>query len=155
MKSMKNQHGFTIIELVVTMIVVAILVSVAAPSFTNLIKNNRLTTQANDFLSSITFARSEAIKRGDNVVITSKSGTGDWSGGWTITVGATTLRDNQALKANSTLTSLNFSSFTYASDGLIDNPDTLNLCDDRSGETGRQIDISPAGRASISDVVCP
>jgi prepilin-type N-terminal cleavage/methylation domain-containing protein len=55
--------GFTLVELIVTITIVGILAALAAPAITTLIANQRLSSQANDLLSDLTFSRSEAIKR--------------------------------------------------------------------------------------------
>lgn len=61
--------GFTIIELIVTMSVFAILVALAAPSFTSVINSNRLTGNANELLTTLQSARMEAVRRNARVVI--------------------------------------------------------------------------------------
>jgi type IV fimbrial biogenesis protein FimT len=61
--------GFTLIELMVTLAVAAILVAMAAPSFRTLLASNRLSTQTNELVGAITFTRSEAVKRGRNVTL--------------------------------------------------------------------------------------
>lgn len=68
--------GFTLIELVVTLVVAAVIVAWGLPSFKNLIISNRLVSQTNDLIGSLNLARSEAIKRGSTVsVCKSKNGT--------------------------------------------------------------------------------
>lgn len=54
--------GFTLVELMVTLAVAAILLTVGVPSFRQLIISNRLTAAANDMVVAINVARSEAIK---------------------------------------------------------------------------------------------
>lgn len=68
---MKKNHenGFTLIELMVTVAVSAIVLSVAVPGFQDLIRNNRLATQANQLVTALNLARSEAIKRGVRVTV--------------------------------------------------------------------------------------
>jgi type IV fimbrial biogenesis protein FimT len=68
MTKQKAITGFTIIELVVTMAIFAILVALAAPSFTSVINNNRLTGNANELLSTLQSARMEAVRRNSRVV---------------------------------------------------------------------------------------
>jgi len=55
--------GFTLIELVVTIAVVAVLVGLAVPSFTNTIKNSRLTNKTNDLVAAISLTRQSAVAR--------------------------------------------------------------------------------------------
>jgi type IV fimbrial biogenesis protein FimT len=57
-------RGVTLVELVVTMAVMAILVGLAAPSFTRLMASDRLSTQTNELVMSLNTAKSEAVKRG-------------------------------------------------------------------------------------------
>lgn len=87
-------NGFTLTELMVTLVVAGILIMVGVPSFRNIIQNARLSTQANDLLTDIAYARSEAIKRGQPVTLCRRSappsatcntaaGT-SWTNGWVI-----------------------------------------------------------------------
>ncbi|HQS02358.1 MAG: hypothetical protein B7Y07_08470 [Halothiobacillus sp. 24-54-40] len=59
----KRAQGFTIIELMITLTVAAILLAIAIPSFNYLTVSSKLTTTANDLVTAIGVARSEAIKR--------------------------------------------------------------------------------------------
>lgn len=77
-----SQHGFTAIELLVVVAIVAILAALAGPSFTPLIERWRVRDAAESLTSSMYFARSEAIKRGGGVAI---DATGGWSSGWKVT----------------------------------------------------------------------
>lgn len=59
MKAKLQKHaGFTLIELIITLSVASILLAIAAPSFTGMIKDNRLITQINDFSASLNLGRS-------------------------------------------------------------------------------------------------
>lgn len=67
---MQNRsHGFTIIELLVTLAIAALILGLAAPSFNEFRRNGRLTGTANDFLATVQIARTEAIKRQQPVSI--------------------------------------------------------------------------------------
>ena len=59
----KNQHGFTLVELLVGISILAILLSLAVPSFTEFLKNNRVSAQTNELLSLVNLAKSEAVRR--------------------------------------------------------------------------------------------
>jgi type IV fimbrial biogenesis protein FimT len=85
--------GFTLIETIMAVAIMAILITVAAPSFTAWIATVRITGQANDLFSDLLLARSEAVKRDVQVAIcASTNGTDcdgtDWSAGWVVIVDA-------------------------------------------------------------------
>src|SRR5882757_9276089 len=70
--ALRTATGFTFVELMVTLTVVAILAALAVPNMRPFIQNNRLTAASNDLLRSFQLARTEAIKRGQpnvNVVV--------------------------------------------------------------------------------------
>ena len=82
-----HTKGFTLIELLVTIAIAAIVTMVAIPNFTASIRNSRTTTYANEFLTSLNLARSEAIKRGVQVTMLRKGNTaGQWEAGWDVFV---------------------------------------------------------------------
>jgi type IV fimbrial biogenesis protein FimT len=89
-KNKKPISGFTLLELVITIAIAGILMAMAIPSFNAMMRNNRLTTYANEMVTSLNLARSEAIKRGVNVSVRklSAAGTGTyWSNsGWNVFV---------------------------------------------------------------------
>jgi type IV fimbrial biogenesis protein FimT len=88
--SYNKNKGFTLIELMVTIAIIAILLAIGLPSFTNTITRNKLETEANNLLRDFSFSRTEAIKQGQSVSIcpssngTSCSGGSDYGNGWII-----------------------------------------------------------------------
>ena len=89
--SMEKQKGFTLVELLITIVVISILLAAAVPSFMQAIKNNRVTGQATSFVISTQMARNEAIKRGASTTMCAAnadmdacSGSNDWSTGWIV-----------------------------------------------------------------------
>lgn len=79
--SIYRSDGFTTIELMVVVAILAILTALAAPSFRPLLERWRVRDAAESVTSTLYLARSEAIKRGGQVVIRPNSGT-DWGTGW-------------------------------------------------------------------------
>lgn len=72
----RSQQGFTLIELMVTVILVAILATIAIPTFTDLIRDNRVQAQAEELNSLLQYARSEAVirRRSVNVAVNMNDG---------------------------------------------------------------------------------
>jgi type IV fimbrial biogenesis protein FimT len=77
-----HHSGFSLIELLITLTLASIALFISVPSLQQHLNTNRLTTQANTFISSLYSTRSEAIKRNTRVTI-KKSGTG-WEDGWIV-----------------------------------------------------------------------
>ena len=77
-------RGFTLVELMVTVSVAAVLLAVGIPPFARLISNNRLATQTNEFVASLNAARSEAVRRGVGISLRTDSGGIDYTGGWKV-----------------------------------------------------------------------
>lgn len=90
-----SQHGFTLIELMVAIAILAILLAIGVPSFQSFIASSRLTTANNDFVGAMTLARSEAIRRGTRVTVCKSAdsatctNTGGWQQGWIVFVDTT------------------------------------------------------------------
>lgn len=78
-------RGFTLIELLVTIALAAILMAVAAPSFTSFQRNAELTSFANSMVAGINAARGEAMKRGRYAMVVPADDT-NWSSGWKVFV---------------------------------------------------------------------
>jgi type IV fimbrial biogenesis protein FimT len=166
-----TQTGFTLIELIMTIALLAILSTVAVSSFSTLIKNNRITTNTNDFMSALVLARSESLKRRSRTTVcrsvngTACATSGGWEQGWiiftdtdndaTVDTGETVLQVYSALDANSRLrgeTSV-AAYVSYIPTGITQlvggttQAGTLILCDDRGfGGRARAIIISATGR---------
>lgn len=94
----RMQRGFTLIEVMVVVAIIAVLAALAAPSFTPIIERWRVRDATESLQSALYYARSEAIKRGGNVVIrkedtgangcTLASGNASWDCGWFVFVNA-------------------------------------------------------------------
>jgi len=82
------EKGFSLVELVITLGLAALLMSLALPNFQSAINNSRMTGHYNSLTSALTFARSEAIKRASSVSVCAREtddvcGT-NWNNGWLV-----------------------------------------------------------------------
>lgn len=176
---MRSNSGFTLSELIVTLAVVAIALSVAVPSFQTQILNNRSIALGEDFASAINLVRSEAVKRAGRVSLCaskdSETCTGNWTEGFIAFVDTATT-DTDALpevglvlhvweKQDSNAV-INVSSgsdtpsfIRYTSLGTLarvtDQPlvivAQLKKC---KGKAARQINIGLSGLVSVNSVAC-
>jgi type IV fimbrial biogenesis protein FimT len=168
----RRTAGFTLMELMLTITVLAVLLGIAVPSFRETMERNRLIGANNDFVSALNYARSEALKRSNPVSLCSSTNgstcaaSTDWSRGW-IAFGDTNANGNldgaetllqawPATDTNFTLTSTTRTFVRYGSTGVSSGTETFNLL--KTGCTGnraRQIAISLTGRIRSAVVACP
>lgn len=162
--------GFTLVELMVTVSIASILLAVAVPSYQSIMRESRLTTQANELMTALHYARSEAIKRGMRITICKSadgaSCGGNWSNGWIVfsDAGATggtvdasdeVLRAFPGLKGSTLNTGSNFANWiSYLPNGRSQGSGnlpngTFNLCNQASG---RNINVNNAGRPRVEKV---
>lgn len=76
--------GFTLIELVITIAIVAILLAVALPNFHDFVIHSTVNSTANDLVGALNTARAEAVKRGRPVAVIANGG--NWNTGWQVVV---------------------------------------------------------------------
>jgi len=80
-----RSSGFTLIELMVTIAVAAVLLVIGAPSFVAFQRNSELTSATNSFVAALNAARGEAMKRGRQAVVVPRADN-NWATGWTVFV---------------------------------------------------------------------
>lgn len=73
--SVKNPKGFTLIELIITVVIAGIIVAIAAPNFNSFVRKSHIITTSNGLIASLNLARSESIKRNINVTLRRKGST--------------------------------------------------------------------------------
>jgi type IV fimbrial biogenesis protein FimT len=88
--TLNRQSGFTMVEMIMTVAVGSILLTIAIPSFRYVTNSNRIAAEINGLLGDLQFARSEAIKEGVSVSVcvssngTACAGTNTWQNGWIV-----------------------------------------------------------------------
>lgn len=159
--------GFTLVELMITISIASILLAVAVPSYQSIMRESRLTTQANELMTALHYARSEAVKRGVRVTLC-KSADGatcngdSWKDGWIIfsdanpagavDTGDEVLRVFPALKGSTLSTGSNLNEgISYLPNGRSQgvSNDTFYLCNQTSG---RNIVVNGSGRPRVEKV---
>jgi type IV fimbrial biogenesis protein FimT len=156
----------------ITLALVGIIVGLAAPSFATLIANSRLASTSNDVVGALNYARSEAVKTGRNVIVNPAAGS-NWANGISIwidrngdgsmdvppaTPDSEEIRRIPEAPGSVTVTASSsgaaVSNFVFTGAGNSSGAVTIQVCDDRSGESGREITITLGGRVRGEDFTC-
>jgi type IV fimbrial biogenesis protein FimT len=162
-KNLAHDSGFTLLELLITITIAAVLAGIAIPSFKSSISGNRLTTYTNDMVTALNLARSEAVKRGKRVVVRRIGA--DWQGGWRVfidennddaytTTGSnpdTQLRSYTSIPTAISLTgNTNFVDFVrYMPSGQTSADGIFVLCDSGAIAGAKMVIVNPVGRVQI------
>lgn len=173
---MRHIHGFTLVELIITLAIASILLTIAVPSFTSTIQSNRLVTDTNTLITAFNLARSEAIKRGVKSAICSGSESsgcgGSWDNGWIVFVDSdescaytagtdTLLRVYQGLESSTLEAKQDGNSkacTAFNSRGMNTTSEfgkelVFTLCSPSLGKT-KALSINPLGRVNKSEGTC-
>ena len=155
----RSQAGFTVVEAMVVVAIIGILAAFAAPAMNQLIRTQKVRSAAYDIFSDLSFARSEAINRGHDIMMSSVQGT-DWVGGWALrdlTTGEV-IRQQGALSSGITFVG-DAGSLTYDKNGRIQG--TINVrfniapTESAPDNQKRCVRVSPSGRPNSLTGVCP
>lgn len=170
---MRNTQGVTLIELLVTLSVAAILLGIAVPSLRDFLVTNRLSSASTELVGALSMARSEAIKRVTTVTVCKSANgvacttAGGWDQGWIVFVDGNTqgtidgvgAAADTPLRVGSPRSGLSISGganfpnwISYRSTGFSNgaalNNGTFSIC---IGTEGLDVVVSSTGRARIAD----
>ncbi|GAB4294706.1 MAG: Tfp pilus assembly protein FimT/FimU [Thiohalomonadaceae bacterium] len=174
-------QGHTLTELLAVLAITAVIMAIAAPSFATLLQNNRLTASLNALATTLHYARSEAIKRNQPIVIckgTSDTGCNNsrtWHAGWILfedNNGDKQWNDDEALlwsqaalPSGQTLEWNAFPSSNYTvyyPNGTASSNGTFVFCDNRGAVAAKALILAKTGRlrnsglsASGTALQCP
>ncbi|MDW3095894.1 MAG: GspH/FimT family pseudopilin [Gammaproteobacteria bacterium] len=165
----KHLAGFTIVELMLTIVVAAVILSIGVPSFQGLMERNQLTSSINEFISSLTLARSEAIRRNSPVALCASAdgencGGAGYEVGWIVYVNENSDGDRDAgeellwvhdsLPASLTLrgTGCCINNIPYLASGRVSGINgSVNLCKDNDLGKSKKITIITSGRVRLNE----
>lgn len=89
-KYRQNSSGFTLVELLVAMAVIAVVLVLGVPSIANMKRNSDLTTTTKDLVVALNLARAEAVRQGLDIDVNPLSG--NWNNGWRVEQAGTAIR---------------------------------------------------------------
>jgi type IV fimbrial biogenesis protein FimT len=170
MMNLHTNRGITLIELLIAITISAILTIAAAPGMTGVIKSNRMSSAANDFLAAMQFAKNQSIAQLTPVTLCKKNLAGDncttaggWEQGWIVfsdsdrnalvDSASDILLHHEALNASITFRGTsniaNALTYTPINNTSLVSLATMTLCDDRGFTSGRGIIVSITGNGSL------
>src|SRR5262245_932514 len=159
--------GFTLMELLVTLAIAALLFAIGVPTFRNASLGARLSAAANNLLGSVQLARSEAIKRNVEVTVCASSdgatcaASGGWEQGWIVFApGPILIQRQESLPAGFKLTQAGGTSpLTFEPIGISMGAAAFTACRNNPlGSQERVLTVRAAGTAQVTNTtagVCP
>jgi len=163
-------QGFTMLELLVAVAIAAVLFTIGVPMFRDVTLGSRLSAAANNLLSSVQLARSEAIKRNVNVTLCASSdgqscaASGGWEQGWITIIDPadpdTVVQYQQGLPPGFQMTQTGGTTdLVFQPIGIGATAAVVTVCRlDPPGSQERVVSVRPTGTANVSITttgVCP
>lgn len=172
---LSKQDGFSLLELLTTVGVLAIVASIGVPSMTSLVQSNRTVEYSTDFILTVRTARAEALNNVAQVTVcksldqVSCNNGASWHDGWIVFIDndenevrnlagtpETLIHAHKSLEGSSTLQSTAFANWiAFRPNGLAigstGNAGTFSLCNEAGAQYGRDINISRTGSSSVGE----
>jgi type IV fimbrial biogenesis protein FimT len=147
-------QGFTLLELMVTVAVLAVIAALAAPSLRQLLAAQRVRVTAYNIVADLVLARSEAVKRGENVTVTPASS--QWSNGWSVNVASTAEAiSGQGSVGSGVQFTASPASVTFDRNGRTSVVTVVRFALTDGGTHSRCISLDPSGRPKNASQECP
>jgi type IV fimbrial biogenesis protein FimT len=151
---MRTTRGFTLVEAITVLAIVAIMTGIGSASFVWLNQATSIRGAAYDLVADLDFARSEAVKRNDDVIVQPINA--DWRQGWQVVAGNQVLRSRDALGAQIGFASapgmLTFDGAGRASLATVRN---FEICPPQGASiAGRRVRIDPSGLSRSTKTAC-
>jgi len=151
--SIRPEGGFTTVEMMVVVLIVAILSMLAVPSMRDMIRNQRIKTASFDVFAGLVLARSEALKRNSSVTLAPNGG--DWTNGWVATDALTNVVARQDPFAAGSVAVAGPGSITFNASGRLAAGGDLTIsAPDLPTTSYRCIKIDLSGRPFSKQGVC-
>jgi type IV fimbrial biogenesis protein FimT len=158
--SARQARGFTLIELMIVLVIVAVILVIGVPSYNTLALRAKLKSYANEVVASAMTARSEAIKRNAPVrLCTSSNGTecaggGDWDQGWVvIDPNDTVVKYQQGLDGIKVFEVSSVHTMLFQPSGVSSTTVRMTVCQQEGSEDlineRREVRITPTGRPTV------
>lgn len=147
-----SARGFTLIEGLVVVAILALLAALASPSFVSVIGTMNTKAAAFDLIGDLTMARSEALKRNSVVAVLPVSNA--WSNGWEVREGAEVLRQRPRPASNIAIVVVGGDP-VFQPNGRLQSDVRYSITSSISGVTARCVVVSPTGSARSRPGACP
>jgi len=167
-----SQSGLTIVEVLITLVIIGAVMSVGLPSMTSFVESAQVESDSNALFNSLQRARSESATRNSRVSLckidqaapTTCDNSQAWHSGWIVFedsdtngvrgAGEAIFSTSLGMRPNTIVTTADYgTTISFLPSGGVSNNGSLNIC--VNGNVSRSIIINATGRPRIAEAVCP